>query len=232
MPNISAVIFDLDNVLYDERKYLLAAYRNIAKYLSEHYNIGEQKIYHKLAQDSKIKTTMYPKLFNDLLSDLDMAQEVLPILLDIFSNTQTDLKLRATAKELILYLKKQDTKLGLLTNGTIKVQINKVRILGLEKYFDEIVYARELGKENEKPNPEAYLTIIKKLGAKPEQTICIGDNPYTDFRGAKKLGIQTVRLVQGEFKNVKLSEEYEADKNVRSLKEFYLFLQKLNRTSL
>jgi putative hydrolase of the HAD superfamily len=101
-------------------------------------------------------------------------------------------------------------------------------LLGIEKYFDSVVYARELGKENEKPNPEAYRVALQALRSKPDETICIGDNPHTDFYGAKKLGVRTVRLIGGEFKDVKLSGEYEADLSVRNLEEFYIIIEQSN----
>jgi FMN phosphatase YigB (HAD superfamily) len=82
------------------------------------------------------------------------------------------------------------------------------------------VYAREVGNKKEKPDPEVYRFTLEALHSKPEETICIGDNPYTDFLGAKKLGIRTVRLLNGEFKDVRLSEDYEADLTVSSLEAF------------
>ena len=228
MSRILAVILDLDNVLYDEREYFLAAFHNIARYLSKRYHLSEQKIYRELAKNFRKKSSMYPKLFNDLLDDFELSQQILPNLLDVFASTKTNLKLRTSAEEVLINLKKQGLKLGLLTNGTVKVQVNKVQLLGVGKYFDSIVYARILGKENEKPNPNAYLSILKTLNVEPKLAICIGDNPYTDFWGAKKLGVLTVRLLQGEFKKIKLNEEYEADINVQSLNEFYKFLKKLS----
>ena len=107
-------------------------------------------------------------------------------------------------------------------------QRNKVSLLKIEKYFDTIKYARKIGKENEKPNPEVYRITLEALRSKPEETICIGDNPYTDFWGAKKLGIRTVRLLSGEFRDIRLSEEYEADLAVRNLEEFSTIIEQSN----
>lgn len=230
MVKIRAVIFDLDNTLYDERDYLLEAYHNIARCLSKRYFLEEHEIYRKLVKDSIKKTSMYSRLFNDLLDDLGLDQQILPSLLEIFVDTKTNLKLRATAEKLLDYLKEHGVKLGLLTNGTVKAQINKVCLLGIEGYFDVIVYSRELGREYEKPSPNAYIMILNKLGVQPEDSICIGDNPYTDFWGAKRLGMLTVRLLRGEFKGVKLAEEFEADRKVRTLKEFYYLLERMNLT--
>jgi len=145
---------------------------------------------------------------------------MLPGILKIYANTTIKLELALGAEHLLNALKKQKIKLGLVTNGNVETQRNKVRLLGIEKYFDTIVYARELVKENEKPNSAVYRVTLEALRCKPEETICIGDNPHTDFWGAKKLGVRTVRLLSGEFKDVRLSEAYEADLTVRNLEEF------------
>jgi putative hydrolase of the HAD superfamily len=217
---INAVIFDLDNVLFDERDYINAAYRNIAVYLAKCYGLSEAEIYQKLLDDLEKKTSVYPHLFDDLLAYLGLDPVTIPQILNIYASTNPHLELYPDAEHLLIALKDRKIKLGLVTNGIVETQKNKVRLLGVEKYFDVIVYARELGRENEKPNPEAYRVTLEALRSKPEETVCIGDNPHTDFYGAKKLGLQTVRLLNGEFKDIRLSQEHEADLTVRSLEEF------------
>jgi putative hydrolase of the HAD superfamily len=228
LARINAVIFDLDNVLFNEYDYIDAAYHKIAHFLSKSYHLSEHQIYAKLLEDFQKKTGMYPHLFNDLLADLGLELAVLPEILKIYVNTDTKLELFPEAEHLLKDLKKKQLRLGLVTNGNAAIQRNKIRLLKIEQYFDTIVYARELGNGNEKPDPEVYRVTLETLHSKPEETLCIGDNPYTDFLGAKKLGIQTVRLLKGEFKDVKLSEEYEADSAVNSLEEFHKIITQNN----
>ena len=228
MAKTKAVIFDLDNVLFNEQDYIKAAYRNIAAFLSKCHRLQEEQVYQKLLNDLQKKTSLYSRLFNDLLADLGLDQALLAEILKIYANVTVDLKLYPGAEHLLETLRKQGTRLGLVTNGNVETQRNKVRLLGIEKYFDVVVYARELGKEHEKPNPEVYRVIIQTLHCTPEETICIGDNPYTDFSGAKKLGMRTVRLLSGEFRNIRLSEEYEAESTIRNLEEFFTIIEQSN----
>ena len=228
MSKINAVIFDLDNVLYIEKDYFYAAFDKIATYLSERCNISQEKIYQKLVSDFQEKTSMYPRLFNDMIADFGLDQKLITEILKIFSNIKPNLKLYSGSEDLLLALKKQNIKLGLVTNGNVTTQRNKIQLLKLEKYFDAIVYARELGTNKDKPDPEAYKVTLEVLGAKPEEAICVGDNPYTDFLGAKTLGIRTVRLLDGEFKDVKLTEEYEADITVGTLDELHSIINKMS----
>ena len=225
MSRIRAVIFDLDNVLYAEKDYILAAYREIAGFLSPRCSLSKREIYGKLVGGWRRKTSMYPRLFNDLVADLGLGQELVPELLRIYVGVAPKLSLHPGAGDLLGFLRGRGMKLGLLTNGNVGAQRNKVHLLGIEEFFDVVVYAREKGKESEKPNPEAYRGVLDLLHVAPEETVCVGDNPHTDFWGAKKLGMRTVRVLSGEFKDVRLATEYESDVDVRTLDEFFKFIE-------
>jgi putative hydrolase of the HAD superfamily len=146
--------------------------------------------------------------------------------LTLFSAVKTDLKLYPEVESLLQNLKTRKFKLGLLTNGNVETQRNKVSLLKLEKYFDAIIYARDLGVSCEKPNPLAFKAVLAALGSKPEETVYVGDNPHTDFIGAKKLGIKTIRLLDGEFKAVHIGLAYEADIDAQNIDEVNILLMK------
>ena len=216
---IRALIFDLDNVLYDETEYMFAAYYDIASYLSKYSGVNENEVFIKLVDSFKKKTSMYPHLFDDLLHDLRVDNDLLPTVLEIYSCVQSKIKLYEGVEEMLLKLKKR-YKLGLLTNGNVKTQENKIKLLNIENLFDEILYARRLGNNNEKPNTVAYKVLLDHLCVLPKNGIYIGDNPYIDFIGAKKLDILTVRVLTGEFKEIVVDNEHDADITVNNLKEF------------
>ena len=73
---MKAILFDLDNTLYDGKQYNLGAFNKIAKYLSKKYSLSRQEIYKKLVNLWKKKTSMYPHLFDDLLNSLDLKNEL------------------------------------------------------------------------------------------------------------------------------------------------------------
>ncbi len=110
--------------------------------------------------------------------------------------------------EILPTLKRKNFKMAILTNGTIKSQRNKIQLLNLNEYFDLVCIARELGEDYEKPNCAGYRYIIESLNVESKNTIYIGDNPYYDFQGAKELGISTVRLRRGEFKDIEINNHY------------------------
>lgn len=224
MSPFKAVIFDLDGVLLDEKEYVLAAYRSIARFLSGYCALQEEELFNKLVEYLDKKGSMYPRLFNDIVSELGLDESLVTEILRIYSSVDAPLKLRSGAFEVLEGLKKRGIMLCLVTNGLVETQRNKVRLFRLDTLFELIVYAREMGKELEKPHPASYLAILEKLCLKPQDVLAVGDNPYTDFVGAKKLGIYTSRLLSGEFKNTFLSDDYEADCSLKELSEIFMLV--------
>jgi putative hydrolase of the HAD superfamily len=222
---IKAIIFDLDNVLYDERLYIFNAYKEIADYLSKKFRLNEKEIYNRLVNNFQKKTSVYPKLFNNLLEDYfgKYDEDLLKNILSIYSSIKPKIRLYDGTREILLKLKKK-YKLGLLTNGRIETQKNKVKLLDIKNFFDAIVYARKFGKEQEKPSTIPYKALLKNLNISSKNTLSIEDNPYTDFKGAKKLGILTTRVLTGEFKNINSDKKYQPDFTIKNLKELFKLL--------
>jgi len=52
-----------------------------------------------------------------------------------------------------------------------------------------------------KPNSTFFREILRKFGAKPEECMMISDDPLSDLLGAKKLGMKTVFVTSGKYKD-------------------------------
>jgi putative hydrolase of the HAD superfamily len=77
------------------------------------------------------------------------------------------------------------------------VQENKIRLLGIAGYFEEIVFSSTL-PEN-KPGRLPFERLLASMGEGPEAAVYVGDNPLFDFRGANEIGMLTVRVRNSEF---------------------------------
>lgn len=93
MAHIEAVIFDLDNVLYDEKTYIDAAFRRIARFLADHSCFCENEIFRKLSDDWRRKGSLYPRLFNDALADLGLNQALLGDILNLYATVDAPIAL-------------------------------------------------------------------------------------------------------------------------------------------
>lgn len=84
--------------------------------------------------------------------------------------------------------------LALVTNGPPEMQSTKLRALGFEEYFDEIVFA---GFETAaKPAPEPFEQALESLDVAPERAINVGNSPHADVLGASNAGMRSAWLQQ------------------------------------
>ncbi|NMA54313.1 MAG: HAD family hydrolase [Firmicutes bacterium] len=67
--------------------------------------------------------------------------------------------------------------------------------LGLKKYFTHLIFSDEVGVA--KPHPKIFEQTLAALAVRPEQTVHIGDDPRTDVRGARNIGMHTAWLAHG-----------------------------------
>jgi putative hydrolase of the HAD superfamily len=84
---------------------------------------------------------------------------------------------------------------GLLTNGPPDIQRLKLDRTGLAGCFDAVVISGEVGVG--KPSPEAFRLVLHALGARPEETVMVGDSWERDVQGALAAGIRPVWVSRG-----------------------------------
>ncbi|MBO3749730.1 HAD family hydrolase [Streptosporangiaceae bacterium NEAU-GS5] len=82
--------------------------------------------------------------------------------------------------------------LGVLTNGMLVQQEAKLRRIGLADLLDPVLSPDALGAF--KPSAACYLAAAAKLGLRPEQVLMVGDNLRLDALGALRAGMRGVWL--------------------------------------
>jgi putative hydrolase of the HAD superfamily len=203
---VKAVLFDLDNTLYDTQQYFIGAFESISKYVSSEYDLPEQKIYKTLGKLWQKKTSMYPYLFNDLLKLLQIKQdspEVIDALVRLFNGYAGNIELYPDVLPTLQELRGRLYKLGIITDGTVERQKRKIELLKLEPLFDVIIYTKEI---ESKASPTPFLAALARLNVKAPDAYYIADNPLIDFKGAKEAGIKTIRILRGEFTRIPRNE--------------------------
>ncbi len=210
---MDAVLFDLDNTIYDHKQYFLSALKEIAGYLAKKYKLPKAEIYEVSVSLWHKKTSAYPFLFNDLLKVLKIKDDKsLRSLVRMFNRHKCVLKAYPGVKTVLKKLKKQGYILGIITDGNVKRQAGKIKKLGIKKFFKIIIYTKMIA---EKPSAKPFLAAAAKLKIDPRDAVFVGDNPAIDFKGAKDVGMKTVRVLTGEFSGRK-SNKY-IDREIRGL---------------
>lgn len=89
-------------------------------------------------------------------------------------------------------------KLGIIANQR-GGSAHRLQTHGLMKYIDIVYSSEEMGRS--KPAPDLFLSALDAVGCAPEEACMVGDRIDNDIRPAKKLGMMTIRLRQGFFRN-------------------------------
>jgi HAD superfamily hydrolase (TIGR01549 family) len=97
-------------------------------------------------------------------------------------------------------------KLGIIANQR-GGSAHRLQQHGLMKYFDIVYSSEEMGRS--KPAPDLFLSALNAVGCAPEEACMVGDRIDNDIRPAKKLGMMTVRLRQGFFRNRAAESEFD-----------------------
>ena len=126
------------------------------------------------------------------LLDFKIADELLAKDLSIrfLDSLPTRTVLFPYALDILQYLTKRNYQLHLITNGFEKTQHSKLKYSGLDKYFKEVITSE--ASSSLKPNKEIFEFAFEKTGAKPEESIMLGDSLEVDILGAMRAGIDQV----------------------------------------
>ena len=214
--NIKLIAFDLDNTLYDETLYFTHSFKIITKYLKNNFGIEPKKAEKTLWRILKKNGKHYHNLFDDFLVEYNLESKNLPKILLLFRSVNKKLFLFPETKKLINILKKK-YMLSIITSGMYEVQKNKVKLLGIEKNFEPIIYSSLLKKD--KPNKMPFQELIKKTKINAENIVYVGDNPLDDFIAPNNLGMITIRIFNSDFKNIKIKRQNDAQIKIKKISE-------------
>lgn len=197
---IRAVIFDLDDTLYDCTGSLIeASRRRAAKAMVEAgLPCTEEEIY-QLQKELAEKYGPYHLVFNEIVNKYQADHELVNIAYKAYNSSEvSEIKLFPDVIPTLIELKDKGYKIFLLTVGIHERQEKKIQILKLKSYFDEIVINdQEVGLLME----DCIRNLLERYAISPRETIMVGDKARDELRIAKSLGMMTIQMLHGRFKN-------------------------------
>ncbi|MDP3722489.1 MAG: HAD family hydrolase [Candidatus Omnitrophota bacterium] len=219
-----AVLFDLDNTLYDERDYFLLAFERIARHLAPLCRRDSSQLDGWMTAAFDKKGSQYPKFFKFVLEELGVYSPTLDEeVLDLYKTVAGGLTLYPDADEVLTWLRGR-VKLALVTNGIAEAQANKVALLGIQPRFDHICYARAFGKEYEKPNTLPFVKTLSALEVPADRAVYVGDDPRTDISGAKRAGMVAIRIRRAAAPQPQSPDTWRADVELDTLQGLPAYL--------
>lgn len=219
---IEAVIFDMDETLYSEKDFVESGFRVVAGHIEEKFSVGREYFFDLLV--GLLEKDGRGRIFDAALEKCGLAEKEPAIeLVEIYRRHNPDIGLFPEAVSLLKALKK-NRGLAVITDGLGYVQRNKAQALGINDLFDLVIYTDDYKKP--KPDIFSFEKALSHFGVSSGQAVYIGDDPYKDFIGPKKIGMRTIRVLQGRLKNVEVGKEIDADFTVRSIAEVGDLLKK------
>lgn len=198
---IKALVFDLDDTLYDQIQPFERA-------LKRHLSVPEEQLVHlylafrhyadqvfEAAATGKVSLKdSHVYRMKAALADFGyQVSDGLALTIQIdYDYYQGQLELSPIYPAIFEACKQRDITLGIITNGPHRHQLRKIRTLGLQDWIEQekMVISGQVGMT--KPNPAIFKLTEERLGMAGQEICYVGDSFENDIIGAKSAGWQAI----------------------------------------
>jgi putative hydrolase of the HAD superfamily len=229
VPAPRAVVFDLDDCLYLETEFVLSGYRAVAAWLSLRHQVPEADAYGRLAamHEAGVRGETFDRLLDGLgLADRVAVQE----LVSVYREHWPTIRPCDDAVRVVPAIRRH-YRVGLVSDGYLSVQRNKLGALGIREWFDAVVFSDELGRDDWKPSPRPFAEALRRLEVAAADAVYVADNPSKDFLGARRSGMQSIRVRRPQGLHARLeppSAEHAPDAEIVDFDRLSDLLQELS----
>ena len=206
MCELKAVLFDLDDTLYDHlhsaKTGLLALGKRYPvmleipiRELEDRYSHALETVHKRLLigelNQQQARTRRMQQLFESFgiqVPDDQAYAEYRQFRRDY----DTACRCVSGAEWLLNRLQEIGLRLAVVTNNLVSEQFPKLQQLGIQDYFDVVTVSEEVGVA--KPALRIFEVTLDRLGVAASQVVMVGDSLSSDVAGARLAGIRTVWL--------------------------------------
>ncbi len=190
---VKAIIFDLDDTLYDcSGTLVLKSKKLAAKIISKAIKCSEAEAL-KLQLELEGRLGPQADIVREIASLYNLPEEFCKEITNAIDSLEIEgAILFPDTMDSINELKRFGYKLFLVTFGNREMQEKKIKVLGLERAFDEIIIT-----ENPRGKEKCFKEILTKYDLEPEQVLCVGDKIKDEIEVGKRLGMSTALMKHG-----------------------------------
>jgi putative hydrolase of the HAD superfamily len=216
---MKAVVFDLDDTLYDELTYVRSGFGAVASYLAARYE-ADASFFMNIMWNTMLDNGR-GKVFDTALESIQQRTRTnVNNCITIYRLHQPQhLELYTDAEVVLRFLEDKQIPRYVVTDGNKLVQHRKLQALQLEQRMNKCFITHRYGVKHSKPSPYCFNKIAEIEKVDPSEVVYIGDNVSKDFVGIKPLGFQTARIMRGSYASLERPYEYQADVNLQYLTE-------------
>ncbi|CAK4646700.1 unnamed protein product [Aphanomyces euteiches] len=217
--NVDAIVFTLDDVLYDHTGTLnsLAVDRALEQLVEEGaFNSQEQ------AKDALRRfrhafgyRKNFPRFVDDLMTEGQLSVEAEQRVLNVYNNSSFGPEIQPFPSTIptLETLKAQGFKLGLLCSGTTSVIWDKIHTLGLAACFDHVLIV-PTGNLSGDGNTSKVIPVLKAMAkhlsvSTTSRVVLVGKRVFAELKAAKQLGMVTVRMMYGKYAKTMPADDLE-----------------------
>ncbi len=221
MNKYTSIFFDIDNTLLD---FNLAEKTAIKVVLAKHslpdddataklYSDINQSYWERFERREINKEDIFEGRFETLIETLNANADSAKMSQDYFETLRNYAFKIEGADDILTYLKSKGYKLYATTNGYALTQYKRIKLSGLDAYFDDVFVSEKIG--HQKPSKEYFNRVIELIDESDRaKMIVIGDSLSSDILGGINAGIDTCW-----YNPTAKKSDYEINYTVTSLKE-------------
>lgn len=146
----------------------------------------------------------------------ESCEDIMAEWMALAKDSYAHVALKPGARELLEKLRAGGERLAVFTSAVPEHCGTALAVHGLAPYFEQVVYAHELGIN--KSSPEAFLRACESLGEAPERCVLLDDSVRA-CRAAKEAGLYVIGVYDAAFEDVEGELPRACDRFVRSLSE-------------
>jgi FMN phosphatase YigB (HAD superfamily) len=205
---LKAVVFDLDDTLYDCTGTLLEASRRraAAVLVEAGLPMSEEEAF---ALQKELADTYGPHflVFDEIARRHSLSNDDIDNAYRAYNSDEVgDIALFPDVARTLRFLRSRGVRCFLLTSGVHRRQAAKIEKLGLQDAFDDIVI-NDVDRGD--LMSECFRYLLDRHRLRPQEVLVVGDRPQEEIRIGKDLGATTAQMLHGRFSSFEPRDERE-----------------------
>ena len=200
---IKAVLFDLDDTLFDHQHCARMAlddvrsshdcFGPIAAEALERTHAGILEELHREVMTGRLdldvaRTERFRRLF--AFAGVDAAEGLASATAAVYRQRYLAERREVRGATALLQKVRERARVGIVSNNLLEEQQDKLRCCALDQHVDVLVVSEEAGVS--KPDPHIFEIALSRLQCRPNEAVMIGDSWTADVVGATAAGIRAI----------------------------------------